>query len=113
MDFLDALKEIGKADKKRDESRIDLDFKEMREQIDSIDDEDTLVDILMSVGSEPSDDEKYVVEKAVAKIKDEDKQYDLIMHASLYVALAFRDIGVMPSKPGTLARMCAAIDAYK
>lgn len=113
MGLFDDLKEIARMSEKKDESRVKLDFGAIRGQIDNIDDEDKLVDILMSVGSDPTEDEKYVVEKAVAKIKDVDKQYDLIMNGSLYIAKAFRDIGCIPSKPGTLARIMAAMEAYK
>ncbi len=113
MSLLDDLKAIANSDKERDETRLELDFKALREQIDSIDDEDKLVDILMSVASDPGEDEKYIVEKAVPKIKDEDRQYELIMNASLYVAKVFRDNGCLPSRPGTLARMMAAMEAYK
>ena len=113
MGFLDDLRSIVKDSEKRDETRVGMDFHMMHDMIDKIDDEDKLFDILMSVGSDPDEDEKYVTDVAVKKIMGGSKDKDLIMNASLYVVYTMKQNGYKPKYPLDLARLAAAIEAYE
>lgn len=112
MGFLDNLAEIAKDDKKKDEARVKLDFSVLRGMIDSIDDEDKLCDILMSVSNDPTEDEKYVADIAAKKIMNTSREKDVMTNASLYVVYAMKQNGYTPKYPLDMARMAAALHEF-